>query len=313
MNIAIIAEYNTANQPMALMRAINRYTEHNARCIVIHNDWKKAEMDILLDELDGQYQEVEKILKNADVLHFTGLSSGKIQPIAGFQIEKMINKNNSVITYYGSDIRYHKDTRFRFHLETGIIGVIGWVEPRWEALPMGLFHIPSIFEGANITPSYWTGSEKIVIAHAPTSKKLKGSQFFIEAIEDLKHEFDFEFLLIENVPHKEALELKRKAHIYLEQVNLGTYNVNSIEAMYMGQAVLCYISNFNRSIFPDMPVIGVDKYNIREKLRNLLEHPHLIIDVGKKSREWVCYHHSPRRVAKQWDYLYKYIRHDYGQ
>ena len=48
--------------------------------------------------------------------------------------------------------------------------------------------------------------EKIIIGHAPTDRKLKGTKYFIEAVDQIKKEYsNVEYLLIENRSHMDAL------------------------------------------------------------------------------------------------------------
>ena len=48
MNICIVCDYNIAGQLTRLMRAINKYSPHKARCIILRDDYMSYDRDVIL-------------------------------------------------------------------------------------------------------------------------------------------------------------------------------------------------------------------------------------------------------------------------
>lgn len=310
MNIALISEYNTSNVPYMLMKAINEYTDDCARLICRHEQWRyKDYKDIILD-IESDANEAADIIKNADIIHIFDTMFN----FAGINIRNIMNRNNSLVQYlYNYTSRFRGDI-FRFHVSTQIIGVCCWSAAFWQHVPSPIYHITQMFDYSKVKPiNPWKPGDKVVIAHAPTNRQLKGSEFFIQAIEKLKAKGrkDFEFILIENKTFEEALTLKSQAHIYLEELNMGAYSMNSVECMAMGQTVFCYLDYLTLSYLPNCPIVNVNKYNIVEQLERFLDNPTLINDNISRNLDWVIQRHDPEKVVKQYYYLYRYIKYQH--
>jgi glycosyltransferase involved in cell wall biosynthesis len=146
-----------------------------------------------------------------------------------------------------------------------------------------------------------------IIAHAPSSRGFKGTEFVLDAVKSLESEgYDFEFMLIENTPYTKALQIYEKADIVIDQLRTGVYGMLSIEAMAMGKPVLCYIRDDLFSKYPPgLPILSSSPDNIYDNLKLLVENPELRIELGKKGREYVERVHDSRKIARQLIELYK--------
>ena len=72
--------------------------------------------------------------------------------------------------------------------------------------------------------------DKITIVHAPTEPVAKGTPYLLKAIESLKekHNNSFDFILIQNMPHEEAMRMYQKADLIIDQLLAGWYGAFAI-------------------------------------------------------------------------------------
>ena len=139
-----------------------------------------------------------------------------------------------------------------------------------------------------------------LVVHSPSAPTAKGTKHVLAAIDSLKKRYDFEFMLIQNVPHSEALELMSKADIFLDQFVLGLYGMAALEAMSFGKPVICYMKPSLLCEFPpDIPVIDANPSNLVEKLEMLIINGNLRYQVGQDSRKYVEKYHNSIDIAHQ--------------
>ena len=165
-----------------------------------------------------------------------------------------------------------------------------------------VYIVPLRVNISEIVPKYpeLTPGKKPLIVHSPSRRSTKGTEGILEKLKEVKG--DYEFILVENKPHEEAMEIYRNADIIIDQISLGTYGVFSIEAMAMGKPVITYISPDVRKQFPEeLPVISTDFDGLPDTLDSLIADPKLRYDVGVKGREYVERYHDHVKVTK---YLY---------
>jgi len=140
--------------------------------------------------------------------------------------------------------------------------------------------------------------KKIKIVHAPSFRKIKGTEIIVKVINDLKRKYDFEFILLQNTPNRKLLEILTEADIIIDQILLGTYGIFSIESMACGKPVICYINNYYRKMYPkDLPIISANPDNIREILEDLIKDGKKREKIGIKSRKFVENYHNAERVV----------------
>ena len=146
--------------------------------------------------------------------------------------------------------------------------------------------------------------KKTVILHAPTHKKVKGTEHVDAAIERLKNEgYDIEYLLLQNIPTTQVIEYYKRADIAVDQLMVGFYGGFAVECMAMGKPVMCYIRQQDMKWIPeemakDMPIIRVTKEDLYEKLKYYIEHKEELENIARKSRQYVEKWHDPEKIAK---------------
>ena len=149
-------------------------------------------------------------------------------------------------------------------------------------------------------------NRSIKICHSPTNRYYKGSDEIISICEKIALRENVEFVLIENMSHSAAMQIKSECDIFIDQINNRGgwgYGMNSIEALSMGLCCITELVPQYVNFIPDHPFINITEKTLKEELENLINDPEKIIEYKKRSREWVAKYHEVEKVI---DKLYVY-------
>lgn len=199
-------------------------------------------------------------------------------------------------------------TKFADH----IIGGCEWVDYmyHWDTLMLAHFSIDVDTwkpVGMNNDELYPAGNTKVRILHAPNHRAIKGTQYFIDAVNELIEEgLDVELVLLERVPNDEVKRVMASVDIVADQLIVGWYAMFAIEAMAMGKPVLCFLREDLLSLYaisglikPDeIPIINCGPFTVKDTLRYFLSHRDELASIGRRSREFVLKHHSLEIVGE---------------
>jgi glycosyltransferase involved in cell wall biosynthesis len=142
------------------------------------------------------------------------------------------------------------------------------------------------------------------ILHAPTWRELKGTDYIIAAVEELREEGEnVELVLVENVPHDQVKPLYESADLLVDQLLVGWYGGLAVELMALGKPVVAYIRQEDLEFIPEkmrdeLPIISADSTTLKCVLRQLIQDRSQLKPIGEKSRVFVEQWHHPRVVAK---------------
>ena len=154
-----------------------------------------------------------------------------------------------------------------------------------------------------------TLSKKILrVSHAPTNRFYKGSDHIIKICKKLENKNLITFDLIEDVTHEEAIKRKNKCDIFIDQIgDKGGwgYGMNSVESLSMGICTLTQINKRYQSFIPDNPFININKNNLEELLKELIQNREKLSLISIKSKKWVEKNHDIKMVSKN---LYEYYK-----
>ncbi|WXG47427.1 MAG: glycosyltransferase family 4 protein [Candidatus Atabeyarchaeum deiterrae] len=151
-----------------------------------------------------------------------------------------------------------------------------------------------------------TNNDRIRIVHAPSNRKGKGTKYVLPVIRRLKEEgYNIDFVLVENKPHEEALEIYREADIVIDQLLSETYGVFAVECMALGKPVLCRIDKAFVKCYPGLPILNTNRDNLYDNVKLLIENPDLRKKLGADGRKYVRRMHDSRTIARQTIELYK--------
>ena len=173
---------------------------------------------------------------------------------------------------------------------------------RAEFLPYG--HVDPR-EWVPVLPSAEPGHRPVVL-HAPTDRKVKGTEFILEAVERLQRDgIDFEFCLVEGLPFAAAKRLYHRADLLVDQLFAGWYGGLAVELMALGKPVCAYIREGDLHFIPtamrkQLPVINVTAASVYSVLRYwLTEGKCQLRELGRRSRAYVEDWHDALKIAER--------------
>src|SRR6056297_511482 len=100
--------------------------------------------------------------------------------------------------------------------------------------------------------------KKPLVTHAPTNRYYKGSQSIIPACRKLQAQGKCRFILIENMSHHDAMKVKARSDIFIDQVgDKGGwgYGMNSVEAVALEVCTMTEMNDKYCSFIPDHPFV----------------------------------------------------------
>ena len=148
--------------------------------------------------------------------------------------------------------------------------------------------------------------DAVRIMHCPSNVRLKGSPYIHEALLKLKTKLGDQIDLflpahqgaqskgtIYTLNRQELLGAVSQSHILIDQLVIGWYGLQSIEALLLGNTVLCYLEEgAQKHAFPGSPIINANALNLYEKCVEA-------VDVVKNqksdvsaNRQWVKKYHT---------------------
>ena len=146
-------------------------------------------------------------------------------------------------------------------------------------------------------------TEEVNIVHAPSNRRIKGTEHIIKAADELKNEgYKINLILMENMLHGKVVEQYKKADIAIDCMNpnFGVYGMVSVENMALGKPVICCVKQkFIDKHFNGLPILNSDLANLTENLRLLVEDWKLRKELGEKGRKYVEKMHDVDKIAKQ--------------
>jgi glycosyltransferase involved in cell wall biosynthesis len=144
------------------------------------------------------------------------------------------------------------------------------------------------------------------ILHAPSHRKVKGTDYLLEALGNLKKQgFNFDLLLVEGLSNSEARKMYEKADILVDQLFAGWYGGLAVELMALGKPVIVYIRDEDLKFIPsemkeDLPFIRATPFDIKEVLKQVIKMPREeLFTLAQRSRAFVEKWHDPLKIAMQ--------------
>ncbi|GCL72380.1 glycosyltransferase [Paenibacillus naphthalenovorans] len=173
--------------------------------------------------------------------------------------------------------------------------------------PIDVAEFNLLKEQVNLNKTTEIINDTIKIAHAPTSRALKGTGYLIDAVERLKAEgYKIELIMVEGRPYKEAIQLYNEADIAVDQLLIGAYGQFAVEMMALGKPVICYIREDLIDKYPEnLPIISSTKNNIVDVLRNTIKNRDKWASIGLQGESFVKMNHDAAVIAAKAIEYYK--------
>ncbi len=147
---------------------------------------------------------------------------------------------------------------------------------------------------------------KLKIVHAPTNREAKGSRFILAALEKLERiqPRSVEVVLVENIPHREALKIYQEADLVIDQIVIGWYGGFAVETMKMGKPVIARIADEDLQFVPPAmasdakaTIINADPDTIFDVLTACVGDRAFLRERSQASIEYANKWHAPKYVA----------------
>jgi glycosyltransferase involved in cell wall biosynthesis len=299
---------NTAGVPWTNAEALRRRGV-DARLVVFERYRLHPEADWSLDAPASsplplrqakQWAAFARLLPRTDVFHFHfGLTL--VPRRAQFRLLRAARKK-SVMHWLGSDIRGKPPSELAWAraADAQVVGsydAIRWV-PEAEVIPPGL-------DLARIDPAPSFDRARPLIVHAPSSRRRKGTEHVLAAVEGL----DADLELVEELRHDEAFERYKAADIVVDQLNAGWYGLFAIEAMALGKPIVTFLHDeavrrTEQAYATRVPIVSATADTLREALRPLVADAARRREVGAASRAYVERVHDLETVTDRLLALY---------
>ena len=166
--VVLLGKYDWANVGYRLMEAINRYTDWNARCIVVNKHPFDFPTDIIADPL--RMDEIKILLNSADFYLYIS-SFYATQPL-GMKAKRSTPRG---IWHGGSYYRNHvphfnKDIHKRFH--------VVFAHRDLEKLDKGIVRLQAPIDTDKYQYVPKDFDNKIIVGHSPSHKGVKNTAIF---------------------------------------------------------------------------------------------------------------------------------------
>jgi glycosyltransferase involved in cell wall biosynthesis len=153
----------------------------------------------------------------------------------------------------------------------------------------------------------------VKIIHTPNHRGFKGTEFIINAVEELKKEgLKVELILLERVQNDKVREIMQQADILVEQLIFVGYALSAIEGMATGLPVLANLENeeYTRvfrlySFLDECPILSTTPETIKDNLKLLVTNYKLRKELGQLGRKYVEKYHSYKMTQYLFSNIFK--------
>jgi hypothetical protein len=143
--------------------------------------------------------------------------------------------------------------------------------------------------------------EEVVIAHSPNHRGFKGTEFIIEAVDQLgKEGLKIRLILLEKIQNDEVRRIfNEEVDILVEQVVFTGHGLNGLEGMASALPTISNLDDSNYtapmrrwSYFGECPLVSATPENITDVLRKLVTRPELRTQLGRAGRAYMEKYHG---------------------
>jgi glycosyltransferase involved in cell wall biosynthesis len=221
-----------------------------------------------------------------------------------------------VFQSWGSDLRGRPASEVQYLRSAGAVIVGSFLTrrlaprgrwPEYDVVPPAI--VLTDWEPAPVEPG-----DVLRVAHAPSKRKVKGTDAVLAAIDSLKARgAPIELDLIEGVPNREARLRYAAADVVIDQLRIGWYGMLAIESMALAKPVVVHLDDqaaaeTEEAVGLELPLIRADEHDLENVLSSLVERRDSLPALGRRSREYVQRVHAHTTVARQVLEIYERVR-----
>lgn len=202
--------------------------------------------------------------------------------------------------YQISNNLYHKNKKIEKYADYIVI------DPKYshffskKSIDFILIGIPMDLNHISIESIEENSHDFVVIVHAPSTKKQKGSEYFSKIIKELQNEgFEINYIELSNLPNRVVLENLAKCDFVLDELYSDAPMAGlATEAAYFGKpSVIGGYANFDSRIDEIPPSMYIEPSEIKSAIIKLIEDKEFRINLGQKAKQYVTNYRNPEVVA----------------
>lgn len=299
MKLVILnAGADTAGCGIGLKRAFDKYADGwEARAICRSVPYFEYPTDIVWPrEEETRPPEVARLVQEADVIHVMDH-----QFALGQHPREDLQGKLLVVHHLGTNYRRRPSLVSMYCRRYGAVQVTDSIDlmdrhVRWLPITTDIEAIAELRQA-------YRPSSTVRIAHAPTNRKIKSTEFITETVERIADRYPVTFDLIEGVTNAECLRRKAQADIFIDQLKLG-FGLNFIECAAMGIPVVSGWANRvwrQRTIdlWGNLPWADATRETLEAVITRLVIDATERREIGEHGREHVRRWHSEEAVVRQ--------------
>ncbi len=146
------------------------------------------------------------------------------------------------------------------------------------------------------------------IAHAPNHRGFKGTQYLIDAVDQLRQEgHEIDLVLVEKVPNRQAIEIYRSADIIFDQCMIGFHGYFALEGLALGKPVIVFIRYPEKYLLAheECPFVNTDPNQLVITLRQLIQDRENLYLLGVRGRQYIEKYFSLPAFANRLNSVYQ--------
>jgi glycosyltransferase involved in cell wall biosynthesis len=153
---------------------------------------------------------------------------------------------------------------------------------------------------------------EVVVVHPSNHRAIKGTEFLIKAVDELREEgLPLRLEIIEGKRNDEVRAAMARADIVGEQF-IGGYGLTAVEAMSIGRPVISNLSWLGPEFWEgtclrECPIVNASTDTLESALRRLAGDASLRDDLGEAGRQYVLKYHSTEAVGRIWAAILRHL------
>lgn len=151
-------------------------------------------------------------------------------------------------------------------------------------------------------------NKKLIVLHVPSDSVVKGSEIIEKTFKNLRKYKNIEFKILPKMPREELLLEMSKADIVIDQLLIGWYGGQAVEALAMGKIVLAYLNApyLALSEIKNIPIINTNYWSIQDDLENIINNYQFFENkYAKKGFQFAKKYHSAEKIAEEYLEVYR--------
>jgi hypothetical protein len=223
-----------------------------------------------------------------------------------------------VFQSWGSDLRGRPGSDAQYLRKAGAVIVGSYLTRRLA--PRGPWPdydvVPPAIVLHDWEPSPVEPGEVLRVAHAPSKRRVKGTEAVLAAVEALQRRgAPVELDLIEGVPNREARKRYAAADVVVDQLRVGWYGMFAIESMALAKPVVVHLDERGAAETEEafglkLPLMRADEGSLEDVLGELVERRPELPELGRRGREYVERVHAHTAVAGRVLEIYERVMSD---